>query len=139
MVWDKTKSWQNDKKWNRNNRNEKCSTKPETKELLCFKEEHEPFISVDIVQVWWTVEESIATTERNESWPVLQKHDWRERNKNKSVLVVMCSYEDNMEHKKQITPRRRRVGFPPITPNACVKDSVASGAFDSVWCEVSSL
>ncbi|KAK7507201.1 hypothetical protein BaRGS_00001136 [Batillaria attramentaria] len=47
-------------------------------------------------------------------------------------------YEDNMEHKKQITPRRRRVGYPPITPNACVKDSVSSGAFDSMWHEIMS-
>ncbi|KAL8579418.1 hypothetical protein ACOMHN_026783 [Nucella lapillus] len=47
-------------------------------------------------------------------------------------------YEDNMEHKKQITPRRRRVGYPPITPNACVKDSVSSGAFDRLWCEIMS-
>ncbi|GFO38388.1 protein fam149b1-like, partial [Plakobranchus ocellatus] len=47
-------------------------------------------------------------------------------------------YEDNLEHKQQITPRRRRVGFPPITPNACVKDSVTSGAFDHIWQEIMS-
>ncbi|XP_070185607.1 protein FAM149B1-like isoform X4 [Littorina saxatilis] len=47
-------------------------------------------------------------------------------------------YEDNMEHKKQITPRRRRVGYPPITPNACVKDSVLSAAFDTMWFEIMS-
>lgn len=47
-------------------------------------------------------------------------------------------YEDNIEHKQQITPRRRRVGFPPVTPNACVKDSVTSGAFDHIWQEIMS-
>ncbi|RUS81765.1 hypothetical protein EGW08_010457, partial [Elysia chlorotica] len=47
-------------------------------------------------------------------------------------------YEDNLEHKQQITPRRRKVGFPPITPNACVKDSVTSGAFDHIWQEIMS-
>ncbi|GFS18715.1 protein FAM149B1-like [Elysia marginata] len=47
-------------------------------------------------------------------------------------------YEDNLEHKQQITPRRRRVGFPPVTPNACVKDSVTSGAFDHIWQEIMS-
>ncbi|BFZ03308.1 hypothetical protein BsWGS_06347 [Bradybaena similaris] len=47
-------------------------------------------------------------------------------------------YEDNMEYKKQITPRQRRVGYPPITPNACVKDSVMSGVFDHVWQEIMS-
>ncbi|CAG5133294.1 unnamed protein product, partial [Candidula unifasciata] len=47
-------------------------------------------------------------------------------------------YEDNMEYKKQITPRQRRVGYPPVTPSACVKDSVLSGVFDHVWQEIMS-
>ncbi|CAL1539139.1 unnamed protein product [Lymnaea stagnalis] len=46
------------------------------------------------------------------------------------------SYEDNMEFKKQITPRKRRVGYPPVTPSACVKDSVTSAAFDHIWQEI---
>ncbi|KAL5019272.1 hypothetical protein ScPMuIL_004994 [Solemya velum] len=47
-------------------------------------------------------------------------------------------YEDSAEQKKQLTPRRSRVSYryPPITPNACVKDSVASSAFDCLWQEV---
>ncbi|KAL4239579.1 hypothetical protein ACF0H5_000390 [Mactra antiquata] len=45
-------------------------------------------------------------------------------------------YEDHHEHKKQLTPRRRRVAYPPITPNACFKDSVASAAFDCMWQEI---
>ncbi|XP_045212450.2 protein FAM149B1-like isoform X2 [Mercenaria mercenaria] len=45
-------------------------------------------------------------------------------------------YEDHHENKKQLTPRRRRVAYPPITPNACFKDSVASSAFDCMWQEI---
>ncbi|XP_059139145.1 protein FAM149B1-like isoform X2 [Physella acuta] len=54
------------------------------------------------------------------------------------VIAVDYSnvYEDSQEYKKQITPRKRRVGYPPITPNACVKDSVTSSAFDQLWQDV---
>lgn len=45
-------------------------------------------------------------------------------------------YDESSEQKKQITPRRHRVGYPPITPNACVKDSVLSSVFDSIWQEI---
>ncbi|XP_076075186.1 protein FAM149B1-like isoform X2 [Mytilus galloprovincialis] len=45
-------------------------------------------------------------------------------------------YDESSEQKKQLTPRRHRVGYPPITPNACVKDSVLSSVFDSVWQEI---
>ncbi|KAK3592426.1 hypothetical protein CHS0354_036056 [Potamilus streckersoni] len=45
-------------------------------------------------------------------------------------------YEDSSDQKMQLTPRRRRVGYPPITPNASLKDSVASSAFDSLWQEI---
>ncbi|KAH9519988.1 hypothetical protein Btru_071418 [Bulinus truncatus] len=48
------------------------------------------------------------------------------------------NYEDYIENKKQITPRRRRVGYPPVTPIACVKDSVTSAAFDHIWQEIMS-
>ncbi|XP_067671336.1 protein FAM149B1-like isoform X1 [Haliotis asinina] len=53
--------------------------------------------------------------------------------------VIAIDYKDvheDSEHKKQITPRRRRIGYPPITPNACVKDSVASSVFDCMWNEI---
>lgn len=53
-----------------------------------------------------------------------------------AMIFYFNSYDENMEHKKQITPRRRRVGYPPVTPNACVKDSVSSEVFDSMWQEV---
>ncbi|XP_052262715.1 protein FAM149B1-like isoform X3 [Dreissena polymorpha] len=45
-------------------------------------------------------------------------------------------YEEQSDHKKQLTPRRRRVAYPPITPNANFKDSVASSAFDCMWHEI---
>lgn len=48
-------------------------------------------------------------------------------------------YEESSNDKKQLTPRRRRVGYPPITPNASIKDSVISSAFDAIWQEVKSV
>ncbi|XP_048759814.1 protein FAM149B1-like isoform X2 [Ostrea edulis] len=45
-------------------------------------------------------------------------------------------YEESSNDKKQLTPRRRRVGYPPITPNASIKDSVISSAFDNIWQEI---
>ncbi|KAK3089222.1 hypothetical protein FSP39_001872 [Pinctada imbricata] len=44
-------------------------------------------------------------------------------------------YEDYTD-KKQLTPRRRKFGYPPITPNLSIKDSVISSAFDSLWQEI---
>lgn len=48
-------------------------------------------------------------------------------------------YDESSNDKKQLTPRRRRVGYPPITPNASIKDSVISSAFDAIWQEVKSV
>ncbi|XP_070545257.1 protein FAM149A-like isoform X2 [Ptychodera flava] len=45
--------------------------------------------------------------------------------------------DDGFEQKKYHTPRRRRQGFPPITPNACLQDSISCQVFDSLWNEVS--
>ena len=52
-------------------------------------------------------------------------------------MLLIYSYEDTSDSKKQLTPRRRRFDYPPITPNACLKDTVASSAFDCLWQEVS--
>lgn len=35
--------------------------------------------------------------------------------------------------KRYHVPRRRRLGYPPITPNACVRDAVINQLFDSTW------
>ena len=55
---------------------------------------------------------------------------------------IQCSYgivyfRDEEEHsKKYHVPRRRRLGFPPITPNACVRDAVLQQVFDTTWSHV---
>ena len=57
--------------------------------------------------------------------------------RNATFLTSIYRYEDShSDHKKQLTPRRRRPHYPPITPNACLKDSAASSAFDCMWQEV---
>ena len=61
-----------------------------------------------------------------------------------TVTLCLCRccfrYEDShSDTKKQLTPRRRRPHYPPITPNACLKDSAASSAFDCMWQEVRKL
>ena len=33
----------------------------------------------------------------------------------------------------------KRRGLPPITPNACVRDTVGSQVFDLIWAEVGTL
>lgn len=39
-----------------------------------------------------------------------------------------------MELKKsQLTQKRTRHGFPPVSPDACTKDAVAAEVFDHVW------
>ncbi|XP_041362202.1 primary cilium assembly protein FAM149B1-like isoform X2 [Gigantopelta aegis] len=53
--------------------------------------------------------------------------------------IIAIDYKDiheDLDNKKQITPRRRRIGYPPITPNACLKDSVTSAVFDFMWQEI---
>ncbi|XP_039261327.1 uncharacterized protein LOC120337565 [Styela clava] len=35
--------------------------------------------------------------------------------------------------KRYHVPRRRRLGYPPITPNACVRDAVINQLFDLTW------
>nr|XP_002129894.1 protein FAM149B1 [Ciona intestinalis] len=44
---------------------------------------------------------------------------------------------DEEEHAKRYhVPHRRRLGFPPITPNACVRDAVLHHIFDLLWSRV---
>ncbi|XP_022090530.1 protein FAM149B1-like isoform X2 [Acanthaster planci] len=42
--------------------------------------------------------------------------------------------EDSHEQKRYHAPRR--TGFPPLTPNACVQNSIYSQCFDVMWTEV---
>ncbi|XP_064616830.1 protein FAM149B1-like isoform X2 [Liolophura sinensis] len=44
-------------------------------------------------------------------------------------------FEDALEQKRNIIPRRRRLGFPPVTPNACLRDTVSCAVFDYIWIE----
>ncbi|XP_071503465.1 protein FAM149B1-like [Diadema antillarum] len=43
--------------------------------------------------------------------------------------------DENHERKRYHTARRRE-GFPPLTPNACVQNTVMSQVFDVLWAEI---
>ena len=45
----------------------------------------------------------------------------------------MMFRNDEEYNKKYYVPRHRRFGFPPITPNACVRDAVFHQVFDTAW------
>ncbi|XP_077868164.1 protein FAM149B1-like [Saccoglossus kowalevskii] len=44
--------------------------------------------------------------------------------------------DEVIEQKKYHNPRPRRLGFPPITPNACLQDTINNQVFDAAWSEI---
>ncbi|XP_050394834.2 protein FAM149B1 isoform X2 [Patella vulgata] len=48
-------------------------------------------------------------------------------------IIAIDRAEDNVEPKVKMLPPSRRVGYPPITPNACITNSVMSRLFDDLW------
>ena len=55
-----------------------------------------------------------------------------------SNATIFCRGDEltGSSHGKGRRANKRR-GLPPITPNACVKDTVGSQVFDLIWAEVS--
>lgn len=74
-----------------------------------------------------------------DTYSVLAKTLEKKKMMNIQKKHLYFRYDESSNDKKQLTPRRRRVGYPPITPNASIKDSVISSAFDAIWQEVKSV
>ena len=54
-----------------------------------------------------------------------------------TLLFIACffsSVDETESHRG--SKLKRSTGLPPVTPNACVKDTVKSLLFDQIWSEV---
>ncbi|NXM70479.1 F149A protein, partial [Serilophus lunatus] len=48
--------------------------------------------------------------------------------------------DENWEQKKmRLSEKRSKRGIPPVSPNACIKDAVASEVFDHIWSSISGI
>lgn len=54
-------------------------------------------------------------------------------------LFQLASFisDENLEQKNiHLAEKRSKHGIPPVSPNACIKDVVASEVFDHIWSNV---
>ncbi|XP_064630580.1 protein FAM149B1-like isoform X2 [Lineus longissimus] len=52
------------------------------------------------------------------------------------VVAVDYKSEEDAIFRRHYHPRVTKKGFPPLTPNACLRDSVSSMTFDIAWSEI---
>ena len=52
--------------------------------------------------------------------------------------MILCSSDEDMNSAKSKSKLRKhwRLGYPPVTPNACARDAMTSQIFDQIWGEV---
>lgn len=56
---------------------------------------------------------------------------------NSFEFVSFISEDEIWEQKKmRLSEKRCKRGIPPVSPNACIKDAVASEVFDHIWSNV---
>lgn len=52
-------------------------------------------------------------------------------------FASFSSDDENWKQKKSnLAEKRSKRGIPPVSPNACIKDAVASEVFDRIWSNV---
>lgn len=52
-------------------------------------------------------------------------------------FASFSSDDESWEQKKRhLAEKRSKRGIPPVSPNACIKDAVASEVFDCIWSNV---
>ncbi|OWF49843.1 protein FAM149B1-like isoform X2 [Mizuhopecten yessoensis] len=80
----------------------------------------------------------MSTSNSTSEYTHLEEEIFSQEGEYEEIIAIdyVDIYDDDYNLKKQLTPRRRRVGYPPITPNACVKDAVMSSVFDNMWQEI---